>query len=92
MAVAKVGSLFRHYKDPRKQYEVLADQAVSTNNLVPMVVYRQLCRTPDFPRGTIWCRLKSEFEGKVEIKNEEGVVVKTVDRFELVDPNEPEVF
>jgi hypothetical protein len=92
MSQAIVGRLYKHYKDPVKQYEVLVDMAIRTNNLVPEVIYRQLYQTPKYPRGTIWARLKEEFEGKVTLKDEQGNEIGIVDRFTLLDPREPEVF
>lgn len=79
MAIAVEGRLYTHYKNPIHQYEVV--HVITSPNQIPTVIYKQLYTGKEFPRGMIWMRLRSEFEGKVTLPD--GQVV---DRFNAIDP------
>jgi hypothetical protein len=67
---------YRHYKG--KEYEVLGE-ALHSETLEKMVVYKPLYSTPDIPDGTLWVRPLRMFEEMVEVN---GVQVKRFERME----------
>lgn len=80
MSKAVVGKKYRHYKSDEKTYEVVSITDESTNGLIPTVNYKQLYSSPEYPEGTLWSRLRSEFEGQVTQDNS-----FVVDRFTLLE-------
>ena len=53
--------LYRHYKGG--EYEVIA-VALDEATHEPMVVYKSLQESGEFPVGTVWVRPQDEFEEK----------------------------
>jgi hypothetical protein len=72
MSKAVPGKVFRHYKDPNKTYEIIK-VVEGQPGLLNTVTYKQLYTSEDYPQGTLWVRLKGEFEGVV-IKD--GIVLE----------------
>lgn len=56
--------IYEHYKGGRYR---LVGEAVHSETLEALVLYEQLYETPDYPKGTIWARPKTLFEGEIEI-------------------------
>lgn len=63
MAIAKNGCRYRHFKKETMIYTVVEANALDCDSVCPLVVYRSEYDSPDHPKGTIWVRKKSEFEG-----------------------------
>ncbi len=55
---------YRHYKG--KEYEVLGE-ALHSETMEKMVVYKPLYSTPDIPEGMLWVRPLTMFLEDVEI-------------------------
>lgn len=68
-----------HYKDPSKQYEVIAVGRLKTT-LELMVIYQALYDTPDFGPRPVWVRPLPNFTEMVEVNG------KQVPRFVHVNP------
>lgn len=66
---------YRHYKG--KEYEVIGE-ALHSETLEKMVVYKPLYATPDIPDGTLWVRPLAMFIETVEIEG------KSVPRFSQI--------
>lgn len=64
MSVAIKGHRYQHFKSKGFIYTVLEADAVSTENVQRLVVYRSEYSKPDYPKGTVWVRPKEEFESK----------------------------
>lgn len=65
MSKAVPGNVYCHYKDSLKTYEVVK-VVEGQNGVLNTVIYKQLYASADYPKGTLWMRLKSEFEEVVE--------------------------
>lgn len=72
MSKAVLGKVFRHYKDPNKTYEIIK-VVEGQSGLLDTVIYKQLYVSEGYPIGTLWVRLKKEFEGVVV---KEGIVLE----------------
>lgn len=59
---------YRHYKG--KEYEVIG-QALHSETMEPMVVYKPLYKTPDIPEGTLWVRPLGMFLESVEVDGQQ---------------------
>lgn len=80
MSKAIAGRKYRHYKKETMIYTVLEANAVDSEDLKPLVVYRKEYDSPEYPKGTVWVRPKESFESQVTLAD--GSVV---DRFTLID-------
>lgn len=58
---------YRHYKG--KDYEVIGE-ALHSETMERMVVYKPLYNTPDIPEGILWVRPLAMFLETVEVKGE----------------------
>lgn len=67
---------YLHYKG--NEYQVI-DVARDSETLEVMVVYRALYDSPDFGKGVLWVRKKSDFLAMVEVDG------KMVSRFAFVE-------
>ncbi|GAB4146510.1 MAG: hypothetical protein Fur0041_20820 [Bacteroidia bacterium] len=67
--------IYRHYKGG--EYEVLGE-AVHSETLQKMVIYKALYKSPDFPVGTWWVRPADMFSEWIEIGG------KSLPRFEWI--------
>lgn len=76
MSAAKNGCRYRHFKKETMVYTVVEANALDCDDLTPLVIYRSEYETPEHPKGTVWVRRKSEFEGMKTLPD--GTVV---DRF-----------
>lgn len=65
---AEIGKRYKHYKGG--EYTVLHVGRLESNPSEEYVVYRMEYDTPDFPKGTVWLRARSNFEGTVVIEGE----------------------
>lgn len=65
MRELKVGGLYRHFKGQDMIYEVITE-AIDSENLERMVVYKSLYNHGNHPKGTVWVRPKENFLAKVE--------------------------
>lgn len=74
MSIAKNGHRYRHFKKETMIYTVIEANAFDCDDVTPLVVYRSEYETPDHPKGTIWVRKKSEFEGTKTLPD--GTVVE----------------
>jgi len=72
MSKAVSGKVFRHYKDPNKTYAIVK-VVEGQVGLLNTVIYKQLYASEDYPLGTLWVRLKEEFEGVVV---KDGIVLE----------------
>jgi len=70
--------VYEHFKGRR--YEVI-DQALNSETLEPMVIYKALYES-DFPQGTLWVRPLTMFKENVEVKGE------LIPRFRLISSSE----
>lgn len=66
MGEVKLGK-YLHYKG--NSYEVIGE-GVHTETREPVVIYKMLYETPDFPFGSIWVRPKAMFLSNVEVNGE----------------------
>jgi hypothetical protein len=73
---AEIGKRYRHYKGG--EYTVLAVGRMEPNPSQEYVVYRMEYDAPDFPKGTVWLRERSNFEEMVVVDGE------TVPRFTVI--------
>ena len=55
---------YRHYKGG--EYEVMG-VGCNESDLQEVVIYRSLYDAPDFPKGSLWVRLKESFLEKVVV-------------------------
>ena len=55
---------YLHYKG--KEYEVIG-VAHDCESLEELVVYKSLYDAPDFAKGTLWVRKRSDFEAMVKV-------------------------
>jgi hypothetical protein len=60
--------LYKHYKGG--VYEVM-DEAIHSESLEPMVLYRSLNGSEKYPAGTLWVRPRKMFEEKVTVDGTE---------------------
>ena len=67
---------YRHFKSPSMIYTVIEADALDTDNLTHLVVYRSEYDSKTHPKGTVWSRNKAEFEGFKTL--EDGT---TIERF-----------
>lgn len=75
-----VGAVYKHFKGEEKLYRVLRLAVDCENINRKLVVYEQLYGAEDFPKGTIWVRELSDFEGyKMFLDG------RRIKRFELVE-------
>jgi hypothetical protein len=58
---------YTHYKGG--EYEVLGE-VVHSESLAPMVLYKALYDSPDFPANTLWVRPKNMFLEAIMIEGE----------------------
>ena len=58
---------YLHYKG--QPYEVIGE-GVHTETREPVVIYKMLYETPDFPFGSMWVRPKAMFLSDVELNGE----------------------
>ncbi len=73
---AEPGKRYRHYKGG--EYTVLHIGRLESDPGEEYVVYRMEYDAPDYPRGTVWLRKRSNFEERITI---DGV---SVQRFTLL--------
>ena len=59
-----VGGIYRHYKGKEMLYEVIAE-AINSETLEEMVIYKSLYKHGDYDIGTVWARPKELFISKV---------------------------
>lgn len=74
MSKVRLGK-YMHYKG--NPYEVIGE-GVHSETLEPVVIYKTLYETPDFPLGSIWVRPKGMFLSEVELDG------KIVPRFKYI--------
>jgi len=70
--------IYTHFKG--KRYEVI-DQALNSETLEPMVIYKALYKG-DFPEGTLWVRPLAMFKEDVLVNG------KLVSRFQYLSSSE----
>ena len=63
----KPGEVYQHFKGADKTYQIIAIARNCENPGEQDVVYSQLYKTSEFPRGTIWRRSLDDFCGEKEI-------------------------
>jgi hypothetical protein len=63
MSVVKLGK-YQHYKG--QLYEVIGE-GIHTETREPVVIYKMLYETPDFPFGSLWVRPKTMFLENIEL-------------------------
>ena len=80
-----VGGIYRHYKSKEMLYEVIAE-AINSETLEEMVIYKSLYKHGEYDIGTIWARPKALFVSKVpeDAKNTNNQVY----RFEYIGEKE----
>ena len=60
-------TLYQHYKGGT--YELIGE-AMHSETQEPLVVYKQLYETTDYPKGTLWARPKKMFYEDVNVNGE----------------------
>ena len=80
MSKAIAGHKYRHYKKETMVYTVMVADALDSETVKPLVVYRSEYETPDHPMGTLWVRDREDFESKVALPDG-----RTVDRFTEIE-------
>ncbi len=80
-----VGGIYRHYKGKDMLYEVVAE-AINSETLEEMVIYKSLYKHGDYDIGTIWARPKKLFISKVP---EDAININNqIFRFEYIGEKE----
>ena len=69
-------TIYEHYKGGTYK---LIGEAVHSETLEPLIIYEQLYKTKDYPKGTLWVRPKLHFEGMVLIDGEEAPRFKKIE-------------
>lgn len=54
------GDIYIHYKSKTKRYEIVGE-AMHSETQEPLVVYKALYDSAEYPKGTLWARPKKLF-------------------------------
>ncbi len=63
-----IGGLYRHYKNENMIYEVIGE-AVHSETLEHLVLYKSLYDHGEYKKGTIWARPKEMFFETINFEN-----------------------
>lgn len=81
----KINGIYVHYKSDKMKYQVLTE-AINTETLEKLVVYKSLYEHGEYKKGTIWARPKNMFLEELPLELQKKYNKKY--RFELISEKE----